>query len=584
MTAENRISSFDLSKIQQPKEPVWKKISESNVEEDRGIEGLKLSDSAINVSQTIDDIESSFLEASEAIEAKEEAEEAGDTKAAEEAEEAADAALDEAEELEEAAQVAETADVSETRELSEEEQEELEELEKERDKNNKKMEKIEDEIKSKTEKAEANIVEAAAQQESAVKDHEEEAQDVMNKNLTAYINANREGGEGMSRDQLQENIRKSMPNAPDVSDALAKMTEASGLLDEVDALLGDLNDLANINKGIEAKINAMTVDPASLGEVEEPEEEQQQTCCPPPCEPQGFQDTEGNQYDFFIDKDGNGDLSTEQEFLGYEGGLEGQEAAWEEMTSLDTDADGVVTADELSEGGVMVYKTDENGNQEAMTVEEAFGEDADLAISTEQHEEAKEGVGPNNFDVGKGSENNELWGTFDVTLDGEELDGYQTNDDIDWLKDNYDFTEYEDEDINDEFADTTFSDELQSHISFYEEYTEKSQELREEITSTYKNIGMTDEQIVNIENATKAEAAINAQKFIDSLDEEDDEEQEVATESTDELSEATDKTTTTDEGIDLLPEYYEIEPKAELDSADELDEELIDEDIMASDE
>ena len=396
---------------------------------------------------------------------------------------------------------------------SEEIKEELEELEAKKEENIEKMEKIEDEIESLAKSAEEHIMEAAKAQDAAVKEHEEETKAVLDENIQAYINANKEGGEGMTRDELQKNIKAAMPNTPEIADAVAALTAASEEVAEIDNCLGELNKLITDTQLIDDEIELKT---------QEYEAAVQEETCPPPtnCEPQGFQDSEGNQYDFFIDKDGNGDLSNESEFLGYEGGKEGQEAAWSEMTDLDTNLDGIVDANELTAGGVMVYKTDANGNQQALTIEEAFGEDSDLAISTTQHEEAKEGVGPNNFNTGVGSENNELWGTFDVTLNGETLNGYQTNDDLEWLKNNYDFTDYANEDsLTESESAIEYSEELEPHVNFFNLYTEKSAELKEQIQEGFSDIGLSKEQMDGISEATKKEADEEAKNFFASLEE-----------------------------------------------------------------
>lgn len=413
---------------------------------------------------------------------------------------------------------------------SEEIQEEIDRLEEEKANNIEEMEKIEDHIQDLVDSAKENIAKAAALQEEAVKEHQEEVDKALEEQLNAYIEANKEGGEGMTRDELQANIKGALPGIPEVGDAVAALAAASKEVSEIDTCLGELNKLIADTKLIDDEIKIKEGEYEAAVEAE---------TCPPPqtnCEPQGFQDSEGNQYDFFIDKDGNSDLSNETEFLGYEGGKEGQAQAWAEMTELDTNLDGIVDAQELSAGGVMVYKTDANGNQQAMTIEEAFGEDSDLAISTTQHDEAKEGVGPNNFNTGVGSENNELWGTFDVTLNGETLDGYQTNDDLDWLKNNYNFTDYANEATLTENTDPSsleYSEELQPHVNFYNEYTEISEQLKANIQAGYENIGLSQEQMDGINDIAKREADEDAKNFFASLNlNEDDMTEEKVTEGT----------------------------------------------------
>ncbi len=420
-----------------------------------------------------------------------------------------------------------------TGEQSEKIKEEIEELEKEKEENLEKMEKIEEEIEELAEEAEENMLKAAKEQEKAVEEYEEETQKAIDENIAAYIAANKEGGEGMTREELQANIKGSLANVPEVAEAVSALVEANEQINEIESLLGDLNKLTvdtnSLIKEIDIKydefdkVTAKEVTPPSTGGADSG------NCNPRPCEPQGFQDNEGNKYDFFIDKDGNGDLSNETEFLGYEGGKEGQAAAWKEMTDLDVDKNGSVDASELSAAGVMVYKTDKNGNKTAMTIEEAFGKESDLAINTKQHDTAKEGVGPNNFNVGTGSENNELWGTFDVTLNGENLNGYQTNDDINWLKENYNFTDYslDGNNITDgtieksDIENSVFAEELLPHVNFFQTYTQKVQELKESLSESWEQLGLTKESLESLNEQAVVEAGQKADNFFNSLDNKD---------------------------------------------------------------
>jgi len=165
-----------------------------------------------------------------------------------------------------------------------------------------------------------------------------------------------------------------------------------------------------------------------------------------PKEPQGFAikgaDGSVEQFDFFVDRDGNGGLTDATEFLGaqgYEAG--GKEGAWAEMTNLDTNGDGTVDVNELEAGNVKVVKTtvdaDGNKTQQAMSASEAFGKDSDLKINTTQKATTSESDTPMNFNQ---FANNELLGNFDVTLNGQTYTGYQTADSVDYLNENYNFT------------------------------------------------------------------------------------------------------------------------------------------------
>lgn len=433
---------------------------------------------------------------------------------------------------------------------------EITELEEERDNNYEKMEKIEAHIEDLTAEAEANIMKAAKQQEAAVEEHEEETQKAVDEQLNAYVAANKEGGEGMTREELQKNVKGALGHIPEVGEAVSALLEANDQINEIDACLGELNtlitDTQDIEQQIEAKgmefeaVEAAAQQPSTSSGSDSSSDSSDENC-QPTCEPQGFQDNEGNQYDFFIDKDQNGTLSNETEFLGYEGGKQGQEAAWSEMTQLDTSGDGIVDANELAAGGVMVYKTDANGNQTAMTIEEAFGKDSDLAINTQQHETAKEGVGPNNFNTGTGSENNELWGTFDVTLNGENLNGYQTNDDINWLKENYNFSDYANENgltsgeagegLETEDAQEAVSTELQQHIDFFNTYSQKVQELKEMLMQGWEDQGLTESSLSSISETAVQESNDKAANFFKSLELTNEENEDITgSESTEEIT------------------------------------------------
>ena len=94
-------------------------------------------------------------------------------------------------------------------------QEEIDALEEEKDANYEKIEKIETEIEALTKKAEENIMKAAKVQEEKVAEHEEESQAAVEENINAYVEANKEGGKGMTRKELQDGIKSSLSKGPE---------------------------------------------------------------------------------------------------------------------------------------------------------------------------------------------------------------------------------------------------------------------------------------------------------------------------------------------------------------------------------
>ena len=371
---------------------------------------------------------------------------------------------------------------------------EINELEEKRDANYEEMDAIKAEIETLTAEAEEEINQALMQQEAAVADHEEETKKLVNENLNAYIEANK-NGEGMTREQLQQNIKDGAESAglpAAIGDATALIMSANGKLDEVDGLLGDLDSLINDTKAIETEIGAKDLEFKACEEAakKKAEEEAKKKS----CDPIGFEatDKEGNkaQYDFIKD---DGAFDSTDDFLGAQN-------QWAEMQALDTDGDNIVTSAELAAGNIKAVKTKEDGSQEVVNIADEFGEDFQIDLNSYQQGGTHSAVDPTADTDGDGTLDQELLGTFSVNTGSETVQGYNTLDDVDYLSENYGIatgTQATAGTPEAEATDFEFSTELQENMNFFQTYTEKVAELREKLMEAWKSIGATEEQVTN---------------------------------------------------------------------------------------
>ena len=371
---------------------------------------------------------------------------------------------------------------------------EIAKLEEEKDANNEDIEAIKAEIETLTAEAEDEINAALAAQEKAVADHEEDTKKLVNQSLADYIAANKEGGEGMTRDELQSNIKKSAADLglpAEIGDATAMLMSASDKLDEVDGLLGDLNSLILDNQKLETEINAKGAgfDAVEEAAKKEAAAEAAQNCNP--CDPIGFQatDKDGNQaqYDFIKD---DGAFDSTDDFLGAQN-------QWQEMQALDTDGDNIVTAAELDAGGIKAVKTNADGSQDIVSMTEEFGEEFSIDLSSYAQGGTHALVDPTADSDGDGTLDQQLLGTFSVNTGSETVQGYNTLDDVDYLSENYGIAAGTQATEATEETDFQFSEELQESMNFFQTYTEKVAELREKLMEAWKSIGATEDQITD---------------------------------------------------------------------------------------
>ena len=134
-------------------------------------------------------------------------------------------------------------------------QDKIKELQDEYDKNLEKMEKLKVMIEELMDKVTETVIKAAAEKEKAIKENEKLYQKLVDDELKAYIEANKEGGKGMTHEELLKNIDDALSHVPNIASAIRTALEASHQLSELTSCAGFLNGFVMKNENIKIEIN-----------------------------------------------------------------------------------------------------------------------------------------------------------------------------------------------------------------------------------------------------------------------------------------------------------------------------------------
>ena len=386
--------------------------------------------------------------------------------------------------------------------------------------NNAQIEKISAQIQELKTQAEEEIHQAIVDSNNIAEESKAQVQNAISKHLDEY--ANSQGA--MTYEDFRANVAgeidgidaNTQGNLKDVTcrilDANDKLSQIDGLLGNLGALLAensdllaDNNNLANINSDLASQIEERTKELEAEAEANSSSSADSDSSR---CDPIGFENG-GKKFDFFVDADGDGQLSNASEFLGAEDG-------WDAMKAFDVEGganggDGKITKAELMKNpDLKMVVTDANGNQEIKSVAEVFADaaDDDVVIDLNSYKEV-------NADV---NENVHMLGKFEVDLDGigkgaDAIDGYNTLDTLDYLNANYDFS---DADKLTAGSDTTLAgsdaitkDNFNINGQTFEELEAEIANLHDDFEAALLEIGMDE---ADIETFTKAESK-NAQAY-----------------------------------------------------------------------
>ncbi len=387
-------------------------------------------------------------------------------------------------------------------------EDEIKKLQSEKGLNYKKMEKIEAQIKEQIEKVKEGMKEAKKLQEQAIADHEAEAENAVDNCMAEYIAANKDGGKGMSKDELKANISKAMPDSPNLAKALGEYLTASRELAEVDSLLGTLNNLVIDTNIIESDISTKE---SALADAKKAEAAAAaaRSSSSGSCDPIGFM-KDGARYDFIVD---DRSFDSTSDFLGADNN-------WASMEALDKDGDRVINASELKEAGIKMVKT-VNGQRQIVDVAKEFGEDFKVDLNSYKQGGSFDGIDTTKDTDGDGTVDQQLLGTYTIHIGDEDIQGYNTLDDTDYLMSEYGLKNSDKS--TGKAAD--YSAELKTHSNFFEQQSEISGKLSKELDEGYNSMGLTEATISQIKDQAKKEGQNDANIFMKEVEKQAKEEQ-----------------------------------------------------------
>lgn len=133
-------------------------------------------------------------------------------------------------------------------------QAEIDKLEGQKTKNKNEINKIEQKIQELIEQATNKISEAAQIQKNESNAYQKAVEQAVQEELSNYADANK-NGKGMTKNELSQNLQSAIPNVPGLSNAIASLSSAKGLISQIDSNITKMQSLINKNKSIEAQID-----------------------------------------------------------------------------------------------------------------------------------------------------------------------------------------------------------------------------------------------------------------------------------------------------------------------------------------
>lgn len=416
---------------------------------------------------------------------------------------------------------------------------------------------LETDIKELTDTIKSKLEEAAKKQEAKLEAHQEEVEKLIAAQVEDYKKAS-QTDKPMSKEELQSNINAGIRRIDGIStgaDVVSDLFMIAGELTTLDSKLGQVKNLTDHVSCIDSQLEVKGQELEAAKQAEEAAKQQTSKS----CDPIGFQmetaEGETMQVDFFVDRDGDGQVTDASEFLGAVSDAQGKDG-WSEMAALNTDGNDVIDSEELKANDQLKVMVTIGDEQKAMSIAEFEAEYGELEINANKDAETNTANGPKDFDNEK--YNNERLGSFGLTVGGQKLEtGYQTKDDMDYLNDNYDFSSgsAEGKDGNalqiaaglevgaadkvDEAGEAEAiegAEDLQHFVDFFADYTQKAQELREQLEAEWQRHGLNEEFITEINKS----AAIIAEGKVADVETKDEaeEDKEAGTEAVDEVGTA----------------------------------------------
>ncbi len=455
-----------------------------------------------------------------------------------------------------------TKETTSTNKTSDEIQEEINGLNAEKEDAMDTLEALESTIRDLSKEIQDKLNKAAKEQEAKIEDYQEEVQKAIEENVQNYITASKTDNP-MSKEDLQRNINSSIRGIEGIgggTDVITDLFMISGELATLDNSLAQMKELTDKVSTLDQQISTKTSELETAKAAEEAAKSKS-------CDPIGFKDANGNQFDFIVmDEDG---FNTTSDFLGAEGN-------WDAMAALDTTgedgaADGKVDINELRNANIGLVMTNSNGEQEVMNADkiaEMFGEDFTIDLNSYDKNGSYEGITDADED-GNGVVDQDLQGTFTVSSSKlGDTQGYNTLDDQEWLANKYGLTA----DVNEtegvdagkkaEGAEGAEADGEVKDVAYYEEfyktYSETAKGLRDQLNQQWKIHGLNEDYI----NLINKSAALTAENKVEDVETEDETNSADETNKTEETNTPVDATTGAEGADDEEKEKEEEEKQA----------------------
>ena len=153
---------------------------------------------------------------------------------------------------------------------------------------------------------------------------------------------------------------------------------------------------------------------------------------------------------------------------------------------------------------------------------EAFGENFSIDLNSYAEGGTHSAVDTTaDFDA-DGVMDQQLLGTFNVNVNGSDVQGYNTLDDVDWLSSNYGVAISEEAtqattDVNG-LLDTSNLGEFQAMGEFYNTALEKNQMMRQQLEGVEEAIGFDTESVDAYKELLVSQAEVKAKDFLDSVE------------------------------------------------------------------
>ena len=186
------------------------------------------------------------------------------------------------------------------------------------------------------------------------------------------------------------------------------------------------------------------------------------------------------------------------------------------MQALDTNGDGKVDTDELDAGKIKVV----SGNNKGSSARDLFGDNFFVDLKSYDKNGQYAGLETNLDDDGDGIANQQLLGTFNVNINGQDIKGYNTLDDTDWLSNKFGITS-SNKTANRGLSinNSSFSETLKNHLQKLENIELGNTELDEELDQESENVNLSKETMELMNTTISSEAISKAENFFEVLQE-----------------------------------------------------------------